>query len=446
MKVKTFLLAIGGIVMLFACSVYAEIQPGSFSVSPLVGGYFFDRTQDFKNTLTYGGGLGYDFTEHFGVEGLYNVLDTKTKSTDADVNGYLARIEGLIYFGSNKNLVPYIAVGAGSINIKHPINKLDKRFGEFGFGLKYFLSDKIAFRADIRDIMVPSKFNPLITAGLTFHFGGARKVEAAEEKPVPQIKDSDGDGVTDDMDKCPNTPAGVKVDSVGCPLDSDKDGVTDDMDKCPNTPSGVKVDSMGCPLDSDKDGVPDYLDKCPNTPAGVKVDGVGCPLDSDKDEVPDYLDKCPDTPMGVKVDSVGCPLDSDGDGVIDTNDQCPDTPKGAAVDKRGCWVIKDLQFDTAKATIKPQYIKQLDDVVTILKENPSLKVEIQGHTDNVGKEKYNEKLSIKRAQAVMEFLEKKGIDKNRLNAKGYGFSKPAASNDTPEGRAENRRVELTRIQ
>jgi OmpA-OmpF porin, OOP family len=449
MKVRTSLLIMCGILILCANNVYAEIQPGSFSVSPNVGYYFFDRTQDFKNSLTYGGGLGYDFTKHFGVEGLYNVLDAKTKSTDADVDGYLARIEGLIYFGSDKNFVPYIAVGAGSINVKHPVNKLDKNFGEFGFGLKYFLSDKIALRADFRDIMVPSKFNPLFTIGLTFHFGGSKKVEAVEERPAPQpvqVRDSDGDGVTDDMDKCPNTPAGVKVDSVGCPLDSDMDGVPDYLDKCPNTPAGVKVDSMGCPLDSDKDGVPDNLDKCPNTPAGVKVDSTGCPLDSDKDGVPDYLDKCPGTPAGVKVDSVGCPLDSDGDGVVDTNDQCPDTPKGATVDQRGCWIIKDLQFDTAKANIKPEYTKLLDDVVTVLKENPMLKIEIQGHTDNVGKETYNEKLSMKRAQAVMEFLEKSGIDKGRLTAKGYGFSKPAASNDTPEGRAENRRVELTPVQ
>jgi OmpA-OmpF porin, OOP family len=449
MKAKTLLLIMCGILILCANSVYAQIQPGSFSLSPNVGYYFFDRAEDFKNKLTYGGGLGYDFAEHFGVEGLYNVIDTKTKSTDTKVNGYLTRIEGLGYFDSYGKLVPYIAVGAGILKFDNSGKRIDHTIVDFGFGLKYFLTDKIAFRADVRDILTPSKFNPLFTIGLTFHFGGAKKVAAVEEKPAPQpvqIKDSDGDGVPDDMDQCPNTPAGVKVDSVGCPLDSDKDGVPDYLDKCPNTPAGVKVDSVGCPLDSDKDGVPDYLDKCPNTPAGVKVDSVGCPLDSDKDGVPDYLDKCPDTPAGVKVDSVGCPLDSDGDGVADYLDQCLNTPKGATVDKRGCWVIKDLQFDTAKATIKPEYTKPLDDVVTVLKENPTLKIEIEGHTDNVGKEKYNEKLSMKRAEVVKEFLEKRGIDKGRLIAKGYGFSKPIASNDTPEGRTENRRVELTPVQ
>jgi OmpA-OmpF porin, OOP family len=447
MKAKMFFIACG-ILFLLTNNVFAEIQPGSFSVSPLVGGYFFDRTQDFKNTLTYGGGLGYDFTKHFGIEGLYNVLDTKTKSTDADENGHLARIEGLFYLSSDKKFVPYIALGAGTIKVnKNSANKIDRELGEFGFGMKYFLTDKIALRADIRDIMIPSKLNLLATVGLSFHFGGTKKVQAVEEKPVPEpVKDSDGDGVTDDMDKCPNTPAGVKVDSVGCPIDTDKDGVLDYLDKCPNTPAGVKVDSVGCPLDSDKDGVLDYLDKCPNTPAGVKVDSVGCPLDTDKDGVLDYLDKCPDTPAGVKVDSVGCPLDSDGDGVTDNLDQCPDTPKGATVNAIGCWVLKGLQFDSSKANIKPEYANQLDDVVTILKENPALKIEIAGHTDNVGKEAFNEKLSMKRAQAVMEYLSKKGVAKERLAAKGYGFSKPVSSNDTPEGKAENRRVELTPVQ
>jgi OOP family OmpA-OmpF porin len=90
-----------------------------------------------------------------------------------------------------------------------------------------------------------------------------------------------------------------------CP-DSDKDGVSDEMDKCPDTPKGIKVDQRGCPIDSDNDGIADYRDKCPNTPRGVKVDAKGCPLDSDGDGVADYLDKCPGTPKGVKVDETGC--------------------------------------------------------------------------------------------------------------------------------------------
>jgi len=168
-----------------------------------------------------------------------------------------------------------------------------------------------------------------VGAGVTFRFGIK--------------KDADGDGIPDALDQCPGTPAGVKVDALGCPLDADKDGVPDFKDKCAATPSGVKVDTLGCPVDSDKDGIADYLDKCPATPAGVKVDASGCPLDSDKDGVPDFLDKCPNTTEGTKVDTIGCPLplDADKDGVPDALDKCPGTPAGVKVDPYGCPVDSD---------------------------------------------------------------------------------------------------------
>ncbi len=149
-------------------------------------------------------------------------------------------------------------------------------------------------------------------------------------------KDSDGDGVADGLDKCPNTPKGAKVDSKGCPIDSDGDGVADGLDKCPGTPKGVKVGADGCPVDSDKDGVFDGTDQCPDTPAGAKVDAKGCPTDADGDGVADGLDKCPGTPKGVKVNAEGCPIDSDGDGVTDDKDKCSDTPRGSSVDAQGC--------------------------------------------------------------------------------------------------------------
>lgn len=226
------------------------------------------------------------------------------------------------------------------------------------------------------------------------------------------------------------------------PPDSDGDGVIDDLDKCPGTPKGVKVDKAGCPLDSDGDGVADYLDKCPGTPKGVKVDKAGCPLDTDGDGVADYLDKCPDTPKGVKVDKAGCPLDSDGDGVPDYLDKCPDTLKGAPVNSVGCWVIRDLKFDYDKADIKAQYYGRLDEGVKILELNPKVKVEIQGHTDSAGSDAYNQGLSERRAAAVRDYLISKGIKADRLTMRGYGESKPIATNETPEGRAENRRVQI----
>jgi len=274
------------------------------------------------------------------------------------------------------------------------------------------------------------------------------KASAAREKARTLCevrKDTDGDGVFDDMDQCPDTPKGVKVDQKGCPLDSDGDGVFDYVDQCLDTPKGVKVDEKGCPLDSDGDGVFDFMDQCPDTPKGVKVDEKGCPLDSDGDGVPDYLDQCSDTPKGAKVDTKGCPLDSDGDGVYDYLDKCPGTPKGAKVNEMGCWVLEGVLFDTSKRDIKSPSFPILDEAVDVLRKNPDLKLQIQGHTDSRGKSKYNQRLSEKRAEAVMDYMVKKGIARERLSFIGYGSTRPVASNLTPEGQAKNRRVELNPV-
>jgi len=225
--------------------------------------------------------------------------------------------------------------------------------------------------------------------------------------------------------------------------------VYDYLDKCPGTPSGVPVDSVGCPFDTDGDGVYDHLDKCPGTPKGVEVDFNGCPRDLDGDGVLNFMDKCPDTPKGVKVDSVGCPLesslDTDGDGVYDHKDKCPGTPKGAKVDAKGCWTIGGVYFDTAKWNIKSKYYSVLDEAVEVLKRNPQLKMEVQGHTDSRGEKKYNQELSEVRAKSVIDYMVKKGISRGQLKAVGYGHTMPVASNYTEPGRAMNRRAELRPI-
>ncbi len=226
------------------------------------------------------------------------------------------------------------------------------------------------------------------------------------------------------------------------PADADGDGVLDPEDQCPNTPAGVAVDGTGCPLDSDKDGIFDYQDRCPETPAGVAVDAFGCPVDSDGDRVADYLDRCPDTPRWTEVDARGCPVDSDGDGVTDDKDRCAQTPSGAKVNEYGCWVLSGVLFDTGKSTIRPEMDSELERVASVMRRNPGLKIQIQGHTDSVGDAAYNQRLSQERARAVMNALIAKGIAPERLQAKGLGETRPVASNDTAAGRALNRRVEL----
>lgn len=153
--------------------------------------------------------------------------------------------------------------------------------------------------------------------------------------------DADKDGVFDYQDKCLGTPEGFAVDAKGCTLDTDGDGIDDNNDKCPGTPEGEPVDETGCPLDEDHDGIKNDLDKCPNTPEGISIDSDGCPLDFDKDGIPDDLDKCPNSTEGETVDSTGCPLDTDNDGVPDVRDQCPETIPGVMVDENGCRVDKD---------------------------------------------------------------------------------------------------------
>ncbi|MGF1548749.1 MAG: OmpA family protein, partial [Thiotrichales bacterium] len=251
-------------------------------------------------------------------------------------------------------------------------------------------------------------------------------------------------------DKCPDSPAGAKVDETGCELDSDKDGVVDSQDKCPDSPAGAKVDATGCELDSDKDGIVDSQDKCPDSPAGAKVDETGCELDSDKDGVVDSQDKCPDSPAGAKVDATGCEPDADKDGVVDSADLCPNTPAGVEVDGTGCEktasiTLEGVNFKTASAELTADSSAVLERVVAALRAATTLKIEVAGHTDSQGNDELNQQLSQKRAESVRQYLINAGVDADRLVAKGYGEVEPVASNDTDDGRAKNRRVELKRL-
>lgn len=174
------------------------------------------------------------------------------------------------------------------------------------------------------------------------------------------------------------------------------------------------------------------------------------PADTDRDGVWDYQDACPGTPSGVSVDSSGCPLDSDTDGVWDSKDSCPETPAGTLVDIEGCpraskvSIELKVQFDTAKADVKPEFDEQLQKVADFLRNYPQTLVEIEGHTDNVGSEDSNVALSQRRADAVMAALRDRfGVDASKMKAKGYGPSRPIADNATTDGRASNRRVLAT---
>lgn len=285
--------------------------------------------------------------------------------------------------------------------------------------------------------------------------------------------DSDQDGIPDKKDKCADTPTNAKVDTNGCPIDSDADGVPDHLDTCPNL-SGLEQFN-GCP-DTDGDGVGDKDDKCPDVSGVARFagcpdtdgDGIqdsedkcpnqkgldifkGCP-DTDGDGVEDATDKCPDTPSGVKVDETGCNPDTDGDGINDQEDNCP-TLAGIK-SNNGCPEIKPevkqlfqkalqgIQFTTGRAVIKPISFPILDAIVKVMNENPSYKLLIGGHTDDVGSDATNQTLSKNRADAVSNYLITKGITPLRISSTGYGETKPVDDNKTAAGRTRNRRVEL----
>ncbi len=241
--------------------------------------------------------------------------------------------------------------------------------------------------------------------------------------------DVDGDGVLDDRDRCPSTPRGAIVDANGCPTDSDGDGVADGVDRCPNTARGARVDAAGCPSDADRDGIADGADRCPDTPRGAIVDANGCPTDSDNDGVYNGLDRCADTPREYAVDRDGCPIP-----IGQVGQQFLDSKS----------VAFNIEFASAKADILPQSEPDLDRVGEALSEWPDAKVEIGGHTDSQGATAFNNTLSKQRADAVKKYLDMKfpKINPNHLSTKGYGESKPVADNRTPEGRAQNRRVEF----
>lgn len=287
--------------------------------------------------------------------------------------------------------------------------------------------------------------------------------------------DNDGDKIADTSDKCPLEPETINgyLDEDGCPdevADTDGDGIPDEADKCPEQAGKMRrKDFYGCP-DTDDDGVPDPVDQCPadkeDTDGFKDLDGCPDP-DNDGDGILDMADECVDEPE-IKngfQDEDGCPdalPDADNDGIPDESDRCPNQPEnlngirdddgcpdqGAALVEVGADEIKILQrieFALGSDQIQGQVsFAVLEAVVSALKNNPTIfLVEVAGHTDNVGLAEQNKELSQRRAAAVVEHLKKKGIEEQRLVAKGYGQEKPIASNDDNAGKQKNRRVEFT---
>jgi hypothetical protein len=219
--------------------------------------------------------------------------------------------------------------------------------------------------------------------------------------------------------------------------DTDGDGVPNGLDVCPDTPRMAKVDDLGCPLDTDGDGVDDYLDQCPDTPKLTKVDVKGCPVEAEEGSKTHWV-CCHE----VLSDGTPVEFDTDRDGVLDFMDQCLGTPRGARVDEGGCWTSGEIYFAEGQWEILDGYRPLLDDIVAALEKDPNLKLKIHGHSDNRGSEASQRALSEKRANAVRQYMIQKGIALDRLYTKGLGAGEPVSNNATSEGRAKNRRANL----
>lgn len=213
---------------------------------------------------------------------------------------------------------------------------------------------------------------------------------------------------------------------------------------------GGALGALLCPGaegDADGDGVLDSQDECPNTPAGAAVNAAGCELDSDGDGVVDSKDQCPGTPAGTAVDAVGCSPDTDGDGVADYADQCPDTPAGAKVNEIGCHlplVLRGVSFGHDSAVLTESSKAALAKIAQAHKAyHANVTLLVSGHTNSLGSDAYNMKLSEARAKAVRDYMISQGSPADKLIAKGFGETMPVADNNTESGRETNRRVELS---
>ena len=338
---------------------------------------------DIGNMTGGGIGFGYGITDRFAGELTYLTWDADDGDGDTVwATGFWSLPR------ASKSFQPMVLLGGGRTKFDADGMKSDNRAQFFGgFGAFGDLGERFSWRADFRAVKTEGSgaVDPFGQIGVTVFLG--------DVSPYP-LRDSDGDGVPDINDKCPDTPAGVPVDEDGCPFppDSDGDGVPDDRDACPDTPAGVAVDDRGCPIDSDGDGVPDYKDKCPDTQAGAVVNEDGC-----------YVH--------------------------------PDEP-----------ITFTILFDTDASGIRADQEATLRRGLEMLRKYPITDAVIEGHADWRGRQEHNQPLSERRADSVRDYLVAGGIDADRLSTVGYGELRPAADNRTPEGRQQNRRATTITVQ
>ncbi len=334
--------------------------------------------------------------------------------------------EGVYEVESNYLLTPYLFAGLGYEHVVDARPNFDSSFYvDGGIGLRYPLPNDINIVGELKALqMLKSNSNQdaefAFYIGVGIPFGG-----------VSSPRDSDGDGVYDYADMCPNSPHGSRVDISGCPPktaiayhDSDGDTIPDSIDVCPNTPAGVGVNDRGCP---------------------VRAEVVAKPFNSVEPAILETAPLATTTVLIPEEKPVKKELivDSDGDGVPDASDQCANTPKGFSVNSIGCALKKtlDVKFEPNSYLVTAASQPSVKKFADFLKRYPNARVKIVGYSDSSGNRARNRLLSEKRAESVKKLLIGYGIPASKITAIGKGDLNPIATNDTPEGREKNRRIE-----
>lgn len=383
---QTVLLLLPG--LLISSGAWADAQTGQGYVSGMASYVDDDKERGVEDGVAGGQvGLGWAFHEYWNVEAFASFASPDGPAAQ-DQLGVGADLQ--LVFGRDNRIAPYLFVGAGYFKVDlQSGNSHDGTMysGGAGFLANIFGNSPVALRAEYRyrsDKALGDMLGDQVASlGLQIPFGGKKPLPA----PVVVDRDSDGDGIPDSRDRCPGTPGGVSVDASGCPLDSDGDGVPDHRDDCPGTVRGAAVGANGCELDGDNDSVVDRLDKCPGTRADAQVDVAGCEI---KEEIR----------------------------------------------------LPGVNFESNSDRLLPGAESVLRDAAATLQRNPTIKVEVAGHTDSDGAADYNEGLSARRAATVRDYLMARGVSADRMTTRGYGEAQPISDNATASGKAQNRRVVL----
>ncbi len=381
--------------------------------SEMTPGLAIQYFEGITENIDFMGSLGGNFTKYpfYPKSGVTPSTTAKfLLEADANINVKLLTDKYVV--------VPYITMGLGASMYGGTYFAAQGNTGmglQIGLGEGTFINTQMLYKPGISNLAVN---HMAYTIGIASPLKDKPKpVVVAPPPPPPPVveKDTDGDGILDKNDKCPTVPGVAKY--QGCPVpDTDGDGINDENDKCPTVKGLAKY--QGCPIpDTDKDGINDEEDKCPTVPGLARYQG--CPIpDTDGDTVNDEEDKCP-TVKGTVA-----------------NNGCPELGKQYNFDN------KKVLFVTGSSVLTKGSKVELEKVVKAMNEYPTLKLYVEGHTDNTGSDKINKPLSLKRASSVKAYLFSRKIAADRLLTEGFGSSKPIADNKTAKGKTANRRVEF----